>query len=77
MTSCAYHSPLYMYIITIGDYCTIINQPHTLYLIQLDSNWHSCWYSYSLIALAGTRTITGYTRTSKSTNYYLILLGSV
>ena len=22
--SCAYHSPLYMYIIIIGDYCTII-----------------------------------------------------
>ena len=25
MTNCAYHSPLYMYIIIIGDYCTIIN----------------------------------------------------
>ena len=56
------------YIIIIGDNCTIINYPHTLYLIQLGSNWHSCWYSYSLI---------GYTRTSKSINYYLIVLGSV
>jgi len=74
MTSCAYHSPLYMYIIIIGDYCTIINYPHTLYLIQLGSNWlvlvqpnSTCWRS----------AITGYTRTSKSTNYYLIVLGSV
>ena len=25
MTSCAYHSPLYMYIIIISDNCTIIN----------------------------------------------------
>jgi len=33
-------------------------QTHTLYLIQLGSNCHSCWYSYSLIALAGARAIT-------------------
>ena len=59
MTSCAYHSPLYMYIIITGDYCTIISCPHTLYLIQLGSNllvfvqpnstqWGSCYYSLYL-----------------------------
>jgi len=75
MTSCTYHSPLYMYIIIIGE--LYYYQLTTLYLIKLGSNWHSCWYSYSLRALTGARAITGYTRTSKSTNYCLIVLGSV
>ena len=38
---------------------------------------YSYWYSYSLIALAFARAISGHTRTSKSTDYSLIVLGNV
>ena len=41
----------------------------TLILVQLGQQKYSYLYSYSLIALTITHTITGHTRTSKSTDY--------
>ena len=40
-------------------------------------NRYSHWYSYGLIALTIAHAITGHSRTSESTAYSLIVLGSV
>ena len=43
------------------------------FLVQLGNNHYSYWYSYSLIALAFARAISGHTHTSRSTDYSLIV----